>query len=170
MAIDLNQISVAKPCSANWDEMSGDERSRHCGMCKLNVYNLSGMTSDQIEALIQAKEGKLCVRLFKRTDGTVITQDCPVGLAKLRKRLAILSGAMAASIFLAAGTVLAKVGFGNDSGRVPPSQAVKNWLNPPVPHTEIMGKMAMPSPLTLPPVAPPPATPAPSPAADAAGQ
>ena len=40
----LDNIKIASPCSADWDAMIGNERSRHCGDCKLNVYNLSGMT------------------------------------------------------------------------------------------------------------------------------
>jgi hypothetical protein len=40
----LNDLRIASPCSANWDEMVGDNRQRFCGDCKLNVYNLSGMT------------------------------------------------------------------------------------------------------------------------------
>ena len=33
----LDNIRIASPCSANWDEMFGDERKRFCGDCKLNV-------------------------------------------------------------------------------------------------------------------------------------
>jgi hypothetical protein len=167
MALNLDQIHIAKPCSANWDEMSGDERARHCGMCKLNVYNLSSMTRDEAEKLILEKEGKLCVRLFKRADGTVITQDCPVGLAKLRKRLAILSGALAASIFLAAGSVLARFGFTQESKQTP-AQSVQNWLKPPVAPTppppftgpiSIMGSVCpVAPPITPLPVTPPAST------------
>jgi hypothetical protein len=36
------------------------------------------------EALILEKEGKLCVRFFRRKDGTVLTDDCPVGLKAIR--------------------------------------------------------------------------------------
>ena len=45
----LNNIKIASPCSANWDEMYGNERKRFCGDCKLNVYNLSGMSRDEAE-------------------------------------------------------------------------------------------------------------------------
>jgi hypothetical protein len=166
MALDLDQLSIAKPCSANWDEMSGDERVRHCGLCKLNVYNLTSMSTEDAEALIREKEGKLCVRMFKRADGTLLAQDCPVGLAKLRKRMAWLAGAMAASFFFAAGSVLAKMGFqGERNPTASPSFAVKNWLNPPPPQNQVvMGKIC-PVPLTPTPPTPPP-TPAPATPAD----
>jgi len=66
--------------------MYGDERKRFCGECKLNVYNLSGMTRDEAEQLVTNHEGRLCVRFYRRADGSVITQDCPVGWAKVKQR------------------------------------------------------------------------------------
>jgi len=55
------------------------ERVRHCGECKLNVYNLSEMTQTEAEGLIRKHEGRLCVRYYQRADGTVLTRNCPVG-------------------------------------------------------------------------------------------
>jgi hypothetical protein len=83
----LNNIKVASPCPANWDEMLGNDRKRYCGECKLNVYNLSGMSKDEAENLIMNAEGRLCVRFFRRQDGTVLTKDCPVGWAKIKQRV-----------------------------------------------------------------------------------
>jgi hypothetical protein len=84
----IHDIRIAKPCSADWDKMTGDERSRFCGQCKLNVYNISAMSMDEAEKLIVEKEGRLCVRLYRRNDGTVLTKDCPKGLAAARRKLA----------------------------------------------------------------------------------
>ena len=81
----LNNIKIASPCSANWDEMLGDNRKRFCGECKLNVYNLSGMSQIEAENLLINSEGRVCVRFYKRADGTVLTQDCPVGWAKIKR-------------------------------------------------------------------------------------
>ena len=85
--ISLDQIQIASPCTADWDQMSGDERVRHCGQCDLNVYNLSDMANADAEALIRTHEGRLCVRLYRREDGTVITADCPVGLRAAARRV-----------------------------------------------------------------------------------
>ncbi|MBS2033004.1 MAG: hypothetical protein JST54_34345 [Deltaproteobacteria bacterium] len=74
------RLEVASPCSANWDAMPGDARLRHCGACNKNVYDLSNLTRAEVEALITATEGKFCARLYQRTDGTVLTADCPKGL------------------------------------------------------------------------------------------
>jgi hypothetical protein len=66
--------------------MYGNDRMRFCGDCKLNVYNLSGMTRDEAESLIMNAEGRLCVRFYRRTDGTIITENCPVGWEKVKAR------------------------------------------------------------------------------------
>ncbi len=89
----LNNIKIASPCSANWDEMFGNERKRFCGDCKLNVYNLSGMTKYDAENLLAVSEGRLCVRYFQRNDGTILTADCPVGWAKVKQRLSVFATA-----------------------------------------------------------------------------
>ena len=105
LPVVLENIRIATPCSADWDDMSGDERVRFCGKCEKNVYNLSAMSREEGEALVREKEGRLCVRLYQRTDGTVITNDCPVGVrrARLRARVwASVSGA-AASVALVLG-------------------------------------------------------------------
>lgn len=82
----IDNIKIAAPCSANWQEMSGDDNMRFCQQCQLNVYNISNLTEKQIEELFIAKEGKLCVRLYRRKDGTVLVTDCPTGLKLLRQR------------------------------------------------------------------------------------
>lgn len=90
----LNNIRIASPCSADWNEMYGDNRKRFCGDCKLNVFNLSGMTKDEAEALIMNAEGRLCVRFYKRADGSVITKDCPVGWARVKQRTKVMATAV----------------------------------------------------------------------------
>ena len=83
--IALEEIRVATPCRADWSKMQGDDRSRFCGSCAKNVYNLSEMTRAEAETLVREKEGQLCVRFFQRPDGTMLTTDCPVGTKTNRK-------------------------------------------------------------------------------------
>lgn len=77
---ELGVLRVATPCRQSWAKMSGDERVRFCAACKLNVYDLSGLTSDEARALFKSTEGRLCVRFWSRADGTVITRDCPIAV------------------------------------------------------------------------------------------
>ena len=94
----LNNVKIASPCSADWKVMYGDERKRFCGDCKLNVYNLSGMTKTEAESLILNSEGRLCVRFYQRADGSVITQDCPVGWAGVKHRARVVATAVSSLI------------------------------------------------------------------------
>ena len=83
----LDNIKVATPCSADWEQMAGDDRVRHCGDCRLNVYNVAEMTRAETAALIRINEGKrVCMRLHRRPDGTLITQDCWERLRAARRR------------------------------------------------------------------------------------
>ena len=95
----LNNVKIASPCSQDWNAMIGDNRKRYCGECKLNVFNLSGMSKTEAENLIMNAEGRLCVRFYKRADGSVITEDCPVGWAKVKQRAKIYATALASLIF-----------------------------------------------------------------------
>jgi hypothetical protein len=78
----INEIEVATPCPASWEQMLGDDKVRFCGQCEKNVYNFSSMTAQEIADLVEETEGVFCGRLFRRPDGTVLTADCPVGLAE----------------------------------------------------------------------------------------
>lgn len=83
----LRRVRIAAPCSADWREMIGNEQMRFCNQCQQNVYNLSGMTRKEAEKLIASAEGRLCVRFYRRSDGTILTRNCPVGLRALSTRL-----------------------------------------------------------------------------------
>ncbi len=95
---DINKLRVASPCSVGWETMTGNERVRRCHSCELNVYNTAEMTRAEVENLVATHEGRLCIRLYKRADGTVLTKDCPVGFRAYKKRVARLAGAALATI------------------------------------------------------------------------
>jgi hypothetical protein len=135
------------------------------------VYNLSGMSRVEAESLIQSKEGSLCVRFFQRADGTIITDDCPVGLRVVRRPLKWMTTTMAilvAPLFtfaavMTGGKVNAAQMWASVQGTTL-YQKVSNWLDPqamlggpaiaggmsapPPPPTAapVMGKSAMPAP------------------------
>ena len=84
--VRLESLRIATPCSADWDDMKGDDLVRFCGRCEKNVYDLSALTREAAEQLVADKEGRMCVRFFRRADGTVLTSDCPVGVRRERLR------------------------------------------------------------------------------------
>ncbi len=90
----LKNIRIASPCSADWNQMVGDDRVRHCQACNLNVYNFAAFTEQEIHTLLANREGRLCGRLFQRKDGTVLTQNCPVGVRAVVRRISRIAGAL----------------------------------------------------------------------------
>jgi hypothetical protein len=100
MAADLlDRLRVASPCSVAWERMEGDERVRHCAVCSLNVYDFGGMTRDEVRALLERGEGRrVCGRLYRRADGTVLTRDCPTGLRELRRRASRVAAAAVSAL------------------------------------------------------------------------
>ena len=114
--IDAARVRVQ--CTADWGAMKGDGQVRFCSLCKLNVYNLSGMTRQEGEELLASREGRTCIRLYRRPDGTVITKDCQNVLKKLRRRAKLI-----AACFLAAlGFSTAAAAFAADR-----SGGLTNW-------------------------------------------
>ncbi|MEP6860038.1 MAG: hypothetical protein ABJE66_05425 [Deltaproteobacteria bacterium] len=101
----LDNIRVASPCTADWTQMTGDARARHCNKCDKQVFDLSEMTRAEAQALIIEKNGKLCARYYRRSDGTILTSDCRIGVVAARKRkiiavasLAMISAGVAAVV------------------------------------------------------------------------
>lgn len=94
----LSRMRVASPCPANWEAMEGDERVRFCRLCDLHVYNVSELTRSEAESLVARTGGRLCARLYRRADGTVLTKDCPTGLRAARRRAGRAAGAAFAAI------------------------------------------------------------------------
>ena len=95
---NVNKLRVASPCPVGWETMTGNERVRRCHSCELNIYNISEMTKTEIESLIVNREGRLCIRLYKRGDGTVLTKDCPIRFRAYQKKAARFAGAALATI------------------------------------------------------------------------
>jgi hypothetical protein len=143
----IANLKIASPCSADWNVMQGDGRKRFCGDCKLHVYNLSGMTRYDAENLLRLSEGRLCVRYYQRSDGTILTQDCPVGWAKVKQRISVFASAAAALLISLLGGLLVLGSFGRAKdiiGKVPVP------FVDPTPRPVLMGAVAMPSPTPTP--------------------
>jgi hypothetical protein len=105
--IDLDRMAVASPCPVAWNDMVGDDRVRFCNQCNLNVYNISTMTRTEAESFIANAEGRICAKLYRRADGSILTRDCPVGLRAVRKKVSrAAAAAFSALISLFGGSAL----------------------------------------------------------------
>lgn len=102
---DLRHLKIASPCAERWGAMSGDDRVRHCQKCSLKMFNIVALPAIEVKALIERTEGRVCVRLYRRPDGTLLTADCPVGLRKARMKLAAALTAVASLVLAAIGTL-----------------------------------------------------------------
>jgi hypothetical protein len=145
----LESLTIAAPCPASWDQMEGDDRVRFCSLCQQAVYDMSALSRAEAEALIAKATGRLCLRLFRRADGTVMTRDCPVGVLRAARRpLAAVIGGWAFLFLVALGWFTLRPGAVRAARAQ--VQELKNWVNPrprcetgePVPMTgaPVMGK------------------------------
>src|SRR6185295_15230935 len=110
----IDRLRIAEPCRASWESMAGDERVRHCTLCSLNVYNFSNMTRDEVRQLLAKTEGRVCARLYRRADGTVLTRDCPEGIRALRRRASRIAATLVAALLS-----LPSVAFGRITWKKP---------------------------------------------------
>lgn len=152
----LDQVRIATPCTASWEGMAGDERVRHCGQCDRTVYNVAAMPREEAERLIVAREGRLCLRLYRRADGTILTADCPVGLAAVRARVAkgVLRVAAAVAALYASVTLTRTRASGDVSlEAVEPFATLTAWVRPgggvpPRGGQFLAGEICVPAPAT----------------------
>jgi len=156
----LDQVRIASPCTADWEAMTGDERVRFCSQCSLHVYNLAQMTREEAEALLREREGRLCARVYRRRDGTVVTKDCPVGVRKARRwlvtQVAGVSGVFGIFAVLApmvrADKLRQSEAFQrlrhSRFGQAQPLAAVLKWIDPtPEEFSVTAGAIAWPAPV-----------------------
>ena len=84
----IDEIDISTPCTVSWDQMrprGGDGRVRYCGQCRQNVYDVEAMSRAEAHRQITAREGRVCVRILRRPDGTVVTADCWARLRAARR-------------------------------------------------------------------------------------
>lgn len=83
----LDNLMIAAPCSQSWDSMPGTDIVRHCGACDRSVYNISAMTNIEAENFLRKHGDSQCMRFYRRSDGTILTDNCPVALRQGRDNL-----------------------------------------------------------------------------------
>lgn len=78
------RLRLVRGCDVRWENMVGDARVRHCGACDREVYDLTAMSPDEVEAFVEARQHDLpCVQLHARPDGRY--QDGPCAPAQTRR-------------------------------------------------------------------------------------
>jgi hypothetical protein len=150
---ELGVVKTATPCSASWDEMQGDDVKRYCAGCRLYVYDFSALTTEEARALLIETEGRLCARIFTRADGTVLTKDCPAGVAKQRrKRVASVAAAAALLGGVSAAVTAAQLQEEQEGCKVQLRTSAGGLAPQPIPSgnepgTQLMGDVIRPEPV-----------------------
>lgn len=156
----LDRVRVASPCNARWEDMTGDDRSRFCKHCSKHVFNLSALSRAEAGSLVREKEGKFCARFYRRSDGRMLTGNCPVGQGIRRRRTFKFMAAVLGMMALMTTAIVAGVGPRNGP-RGPFAQKLDGWiydlkvrlgiLKPPM----LMGEIVLPIPPRPSPPSPP---------------
>jgi hypothetical protein len=98
----LDKIEVKTPCSENWDEMRGNDKTRFCSHCAFEVNNLSAMTHKEALKIVRRSDGRICVRYVKNPE-----TNAPVFRGKLYqigRRTGIAASVLGASLSLSSMT------------------------------------------------------------------
>ena len=84
--ISLDQVYIPQPCPKPWKQMTGDAKVRFCNECQFRVFNLSEMTRDEAQTILDSHPDRLCVCYRPTKDGAVRTLDyqSPRGKHSLR--------------------------------------------------------------------------------------
>jgi carboxypeptidase family protein len=94
----LDQLKIVSPCSTDWDRMSGDEKKRFCSECDKFVYDFSQMTRSQVEAIVSIHRGRMCARITRRPDGSLVTLEAPPVHPIVARRASPVANATLAAI------------------------------------------------------------------------
>ena len=141
----VDRVEIQTPCDVAWDSMYGDDQVRHCGRCRQNVYNVAALPRADALRLIASRE-RVCLRIYRRPDGTVVTADCWSRLRAARRRgiwafagmLVVVGWAQLAAIFVGLAGLRSCAGGGTMGAPVPTR-----------PATELVGEPSPPPPVPL---------------------
>src|ERR1041385_5652429 len=99
-------IAIVKPCSADWSQMTGDDRQRLCAQCNKHVHNLSALTPSELQRFVAQRDGTECIGYQFRSDGSIVTAPRRPWLRRLlspfrhlRRGLTWLCAALLPSLF-----------------------------------------------------------------------
>ncbi len=104
----LNRLVIGTPCRASRDAMEGTGTERFCRECNKPVYDFGAMTPRQIEARIEASRGRVCARMTRSADGSLVTLPSPLPPSSwLERRASPLVSALVTT-FLGLGSAAAE--------------------------------------------------------------
>lgn len=109
----LDNLVIASPCSIPWESMQGTDRERSCAGCSRTVYNISDMTKREAEDFLRLHGTSECLRFYRRSDGTIMNDNCPRALRKIRDQYKAVSR-FVTSVFALIVSMPCALGQGSD--------------------------------------------------------
>jgi len=97
------------------------------------------MSRSEAEHFVTSGEGRICIRYYRRRDGSIITRNCPVGLQALKRKMSAVARAVCSGVL----TFLSAVGLYETLGsifREPPmmgTMAIERELLPLPPQVPV---------------------------------
>src|SRR5262245_55014913 len=122
------ELRISSPCPVSWETMTGGNKVRFCGQCRLNVYNLAVMSPREIDGVLKKSTGRLCGRLYVRPDRTATLQDCPKG--SVRRKLRRVTAVFGVLLLGALGWLLRISGDQDRSVHPTWVRNVIEWMDP----------------------------------------
>lgn len=118
----LNNLTIPSPCSADWNSMVGNDQVRFCEHCSLEVHNLSLMSRNQAQRLVDRSNGRLCVRYHYDSTGQPLTLPLRQKLHRINRRVSrIAAGAFTATLSVTSAVAQGSASFQTRSVSPPPA-------------------------------------------------
>jgi hypothetical protein len=125
----LNNVTIASPCNADWNAMTGNDQVRFCSHCNLDVHNLSRMSRSQAERLVARSNGGLCVRYHHDAAGRPATLPMRRKLHHIGRRVSrIAAGAFTATLSVTSAAAQGSTSYREVSTSPPvAAQPITRW-------------------------------------------
>ena len=125
----LKNLTIASPCNADWNSMTGNDQVRFCEHCSFEVHNLSSMTRNQAERLVSRSNGRLCVQYIQDPNGGPVTMPVAQKLHHINRRISqIAAGAFTAALSVTSAIAQESTGVRGGGGDIPPAaQPMVRW-------------------------------------------
>ena len=69
--MEKSNIIIPNPCNANWDEMTPNDKGKHCGSCNKTVVDFTTMNAEQIKHYLNSSKMQKVCGHFKTTQVSV---------------------------------------------------------------------------------------------------
>jgi hypothetical protein len=113
------QLSVPKPCTQAWDDMTPNTTGRHCDNCNSSVIDFSKFTDKEIIEVLKSIKGSFCGRF------TEYQVNRPIAIP-VQNRNSFFSKAMLGTVLLAGVTTAANAQINNQPVTAPIPAPISN--------------------------------------------